>query len=331
MDSLDLRVVDHWDDEGLLLRKTFGANVPPVFATAANLSEASQRHPKDYAVFVKTAAGLATKFPLVDAGNAAASAVYFAECGQYLPLGMQKEAAVKITQALEGFGMPTHKQLDKLAAVDLGSSEGADDAALMSLFASDSDDQFELLRDEFDGLSPRGRRQLAMQVKTAGINLDDIPELKDYVSNQVGLNLGLAIEARKMATGWEPNAASALDLIKEKTASGQLPADEAVEALELFDRRMGITQYYERSVPDPVYSIYGGQAEEDYTKVASIQVGDKMYDNEDVISFAQGAGTRLEGEFGAQFAQQFAADPVAVLESLPETHKAIVAGMMDDA
>ena len=332
MDRLDLRVIDHWDDQGLLLRKKLGANVPAIFKTAADTSEATSRHPSDYGVFVKTASGVVAKFPVVDPGNAAASAIYFSEVGRFLPEELQKEAAARINTALESFGLPVEETLTKTAAMELGYSTEADNLALETLFDIENDDQFEIIQDEFADASPRGKRRLAFQVKTAGLNLDDIPDLKDYAGTQVGPNLGLSIEARKMAIGWEPEGAAVLDVIMEKTASGAISPDDAVTALEVFDKKTGVAQYYGRSVPDPVYSIYGGGEMEGYEKTASstVSLGGRDYEASEVVDFAKGAASRLEDQFGTQFTQQFAADPVGVLESLPDPHKAAIAGMMDE-
>ncbi len=332
MDTLDLRIVDQYDDDGLMLRQRLGGEVPAIFKTAANLSDVTAQHPSDYAVFVKTASGLAAKFPLVDAGNAAASLIYFTACARHMPEGLRKEASEKIEAALDAFGLPQYNELEKRAShpLEVITSEEANDQALATLFELETDNSIEHLRDEFADCSPRGKQRLAFKVKEAGVNLDNIPELKDYANTEVGQNLGMGIDARKLASGYEPGAAAVLDVVKEKTASGEMTPGEAVEALELFDKQMGFAQYYGRSIPDPIFSIHGAPME-GHVKTASINVaiGGREYTGDDIVSFAQGAGSRLEGEFGAQFAQQFAADPVGVLGSLPDPHKAVIAGMMD--
>jgi|APSaa5957512576_1039674.scaffolds.fasta_scaffold00116_10 hypothetical protein len=331
MDTLDLRIVDQYDDGGQLLRDRLGGKTPAVFETAVNLSDVTVKHPSDYAVFVKTASGLAAKFPLMDAGNTAASLLYFVSCGMHLPEELRKEASAKLETALDAFGLPAYNEMEKIASpIDILTSAAADDHALAALFELETDPSIEHLRDEFAGCSPRGKQRLAFMVKEAGVDLDTVPELKDYAGTEVGQNLSMAIDARKLATGWSPEPSKVLDTLKEKTASGEFTAEEAVASLELFDSTLQLTQYYGRSIPDPVYSIYGAPYE-GHTKTASVNVsiGGRDYSGDDIVSFAQGAGSRLEGEFGAEFAQQFAADPVSVLGSLPDPHKAVIAGMMD--
>ena len=169
------KILDHYDDGGLLLRRTFSERgMPPVIKTAADLSTPSSRNGEDYAACVSTPSGAQYRYPCADAGNTLMSAVYFAEYGHQLGDELQKEAAQKLNNALVSFGFTPPDELSKTAAMELGYSGEAEDRGLEALFVfSGADDPLEIVEGAFDTCSPRGKRRIMLQVKEAGLASDN--------------------------------------------------------------------------------------------------------------------------------------------------------------
>ncbi len=321
--------MDAYDDNGALLRKAFaGRSLPPLISEGVNMASVNTRHPEDYALVVKTASGTNYKFPIVDAANALVSAVYFSEHKNLLPRPLQKIAATKLSVALTAFGLPVPDEFTKTAAIELGYSGEAQDITLEQLFGVEGggDDEYEVLKDEFEGFSPRGKRRLAMVVKEAGIDMKHISNMEDYLGDLFGSHVNHGFETRKYVTGFEPDAANALDTLMMKVSARSITPAELVDALSAFDLEHGITHQYGRLVPDPVYTAYAGQEK---TASASLEINGKTYGDEAITSFAKNSGGQLTEEFGGEFAASFASDPMAVLNSLPEPHKHMIAGMID--
>ena len=140
-------VLDHYDDEGLLLKKAFAERgVPVVIKTAVDMSDPHDRYKDDYALVVEGPRGNEYKYPVVDAGNTLASALYFAEKGSSLPAELQKTAAANIKKALETFGFTAPEELTKTASMELGYSGAADDNSLEALFGLKNDSSIEIIQ-----------------------------------------------------------------------------------------------------------------------------------------------------------------------------------------
>lgn len=316
------RVIDHYDDGGILLRTTFADGVPPIVRTAINASASFQKHAQDYALVYLGDAGREYKLPVMDAGNAIASAIYFAEHGRGLPPEMQKVAAANLKTALEGYGYDVPDRLTKTAAMELGYSNESQDMSLATLFGVTADDPMREMKDAFDSCSPRGKRQMMLQVKEAGVAL---PEgLADYAGTQLGTDLHMAVELRKLAV-MDKTASAQLEALLEKSASTD-PETLASE-IGLFDIEQGITHMYGKIFPDPYASVFGTTMREKVA-AASIEVDGRTYEVSTVEDFARKSGSQISETFGEGFAAEFAKDPVAVMASLPVDNKRAIARMI---
>lgn len=325
--NLDLRVIDMYDDRGALLLKAFeGREPPPLMKLASDMSSPSMRHPEDYALNVLTERGAVHKFPLTDVGNTIASAVYFADNKQHLPEGLRKEAAARINIALQSFNLPVPEGFTKTASIELGYSGGAETSTLAELFGvNEVDSAWEELSDEFSGLSPRGKRRFAMQVKTAGVNTSNLSELEQYLGDEVGTDFSVGIIGRAYECAGDSAALAKLASIRESNAE----PDELVEMIEQFDFDHNISRQYSGQVLDPVRTVYGGGFLEKTSSTDLVEIDGRSYGRDDIVSFSQSSNDALSSKFGDSFASEFAADPVSVLESLPDPHKAMIAGMID--
>tara|TARA_B100000886_G_scaffold168182_1_gene115049 strand:+ start:3392 stop:4390 length:999 start_codon:yes stop_codon:yes gene_type:complete len=323
-------IMDHYDDGGLLLKKAFAEKgVPPVIKTAVDLSDASQRHDSDYALVIDTDFGRQFKYPVVDAGNALASAIYFSENGDALPDKLQKTAAVNIQKALKGFGFTVPEEITKTASMELGYSESADDFTLQKLFGLEGDDSVDVLEDAFAGLSPRGKRRLAFQVKEASADFfEKLPDMVEkYASAGLGSDLAMAIDLRKMLLR-DDAAAEELNKIASMVSSES--PDDVAAALHNFDVSHEITHQYNRVIPDAYASVFGDSITKSASVNRPVEVGGKEYTADKVTGWLNvGGQDKLSEAFGASFTDEFVADPLNVLSSLPVTHKQAIARMID--
>ena len=340
---------DHYDDNGLLLRKEMGEKgIPPVIKTAADLSNPATRHEGDYAVVAETQRGVAYKYPVSDAGNAVASAVYFSEYGHKLPQELRKTAAAAINEALSGFGFTPPEDLTKTASMELGYSGEGDNMSLEKLFGvGGEDDPMEVVEDAFSKLSPRGKSRLAMQVKEAGL-LENAPEeLSDYLSRDipgVGPNFDTAVDTRKLVL-LDANASEELDELQKTSQSKFLNPEAVAEELSLFDQKHQITHLYDRVIIDPWKAVhsesektasYGIKIDADQISDAVdsskvVEINGKEYTSDAINSWTNDSGAeKLTDAFGEEFANEFKEDPAVVLESLPVTHRNAIARMIDD-
>ena len=187
-------VLDHYDDGGLFLREVFdGKKVPEIIKSAADLSSTLTRNSEDYALTVSTEDGIAHRYPIVDAGNTLASALYFEKKSSALTPVQQKETAQALSEALKGFGFTPPEEIEKTASLELGySGPGMEtDRSLEDLFGVSKNDPMEVMKGSFDDVSPRGKRKLMMQVKEAGLMEHLSDELSDYSREETGSDLAL--------------------------------------------------------------------------------------------------------------------------------------------
>lgn len=308
MDYLPL-IVDHTDDHGRLLQKTFsGKEVPGIIKVAADISNAKP-FAEDYGLVVTTPVGNQYRYPLVDAGNAVKSAIYFGEYGSSLPADLQKTASARISEALRKFGYEPPAELTKVASAGLAQQRLSDELAFAKLFGFDEDAQFEQLDGAFDGLSPRGKIRMAMTVKEA--------------SATVGRNFAPSMDIRRLHVSDEAE----LEINElEKLASGR--PDVLAEAVYAFDVKHNITHMYGKRIPDPADSVFGN----DLIKEAAprpVAIDGREYSATDIADFATSGKDQLTESFGEEFYDQFAASPRDVLDSLPITHQQAIARMMD--
>lgn len=318
------RVLDHYDDNGLLLRRTFsGQEVPAIIKTAADLSNARQRHDDDYALVYQGTFGKEYRLPVADAGNAVASALYFAEYGDSLPPEHRKVAAANIKTALESFGFDVPEQLTKTATIELGRTGESDDMALEALFGL-PDNTLEEVKDAFAGCSPRGKRRMMLQVKEASAVLPQ--NMQDYGRSEIGTDLEAALDLRKLATGLDHEAARQLKEILEKAASSD--PDMLASEIELFDIEHDLTRLYGRRIPDPYASVFGTGLTTKTASASSVEIDGRTYTADTIEAFAQRDHDRLKDAFGEEFTGEFSRSPVTVLASLPVTHQQAIARMM---
>lgn len=312
--------LDRYDDQDRFLKKVCGdKGIPDIVKTAAYADDAPQKFAEDYAAAIETQFGTQLKYPIMDAGNAVASAIYFDEYGSNLPADVQKTAAAKIKEALVGFGYEVPEGLDKTATAELGFSDGTNDAHWETVFGLTSDNTMEVIEDAFKDCSPTGKRRLMLQVKEAGIKMPSTFE--DYARDELGSDLSFALEVRKHLVD-NRDAHAVLEKILEKSASTE-PAD-LVDDVYAFDITYRVAHLYDKCLPDPVASVFGTTLNKTASYDDYVSVNGHELSGEDFGSFVNGNYDKISEHFGDKLAEQLKSDPVAVFNSLPTPHKTAI-------
>lgn len=319
------QVLDHYDDNGQLLRRKFANTpIPAIIKTAADMSVAKRKFADDYALVCQTAHGQDFRLPVVDAGNSVASALYFAEYGDQLAPELRKVAAANLKAALESFGFQVPEELSKTAALELGYSGEAESASLEVLFGVTADDPMEMVQDAFASCSPRGKRRMMMRVKEAGAQLPD--DTADYARDEIGTDFDMALELRGLTL---MDKAASADLARIKLAAADnVSPDLLASELEMFDLEHGLTHLYGKRIPDPYASVYGTTLQVKQASPQYVEVDGRSIPAEAIADLARDKADMVRDAFGDEFANQFEQDPVAVMHSLPVTHQQALARMI---
>jgi hypothetical protein len=330
-----LGIFDMYTDHGAYLKHALDGRKPPeLFKTAMDMSTVQRKDPNDYAVATETSNGSVYMYPIVDPANALISAIYFAECADRMPEGLRKEAAAKLSVALQTFGLSVPAELTKTAAIQLGYSDEAGnntgDMVLERLFGIDKDPTVEVDRSALAELSPRGKLQLSFRLKEAGLLSTAPKALQDYAGNSVGDAFAGAIARRRYATGLNTEAGAELDTIMEKAASLKYRPDLVLEQVEAFDDKYALSRFYGESgkLPDPVASVYGmleKTASEQKEIVAGIEVTSGK-----LAALLKEKSAQLRDAYGEDFVAQLSRAPFEVFSSLPNPHKRDIVGLMND-
>ena len=315
-------VLDHQDDDGAFFVRILGNGpCPDIVKTAADTSLA-QPYEQDYALAVNTPSGPLFKYPIVDAGNAVVSAIYFEKTASALPEGLRQEAATRLCEALVSVGLQPTEALTQLASAEkTASAPDLYEARYQEMRARPTN-----VVDEFLSRAPAQRRELALMMKTAGQQLPD--DVACYGAEAFGSDLQFACNLRVQLTSAD-HRANFDDLLK--VAYAHSPA-EIVEVLADFDLATGLTRFYDTKLPDPYRSVYGTTLEKAaMRKVASISIGGRDYSSNVVAEFARIHAADINGTFGPGVGEQLASSPVEVLSSLPDPHRRAIATMIDAA
>lgn len=311
-------VVDQYDDNLALLVQQ-GAGLPQDFLTDTVDASKASKNVGDYALMVKTASGMQYRYPCMDRGNTLVSSMYFEEYGDQLPPDVRHSAAKSLAEASEAFGITPTGGLTKTASM-IPQKRGPDEF-LREMFGLDEDDVgFEEITDAFDGLSPRGKRQMALRVKTAGAVGED------YSGDKVGTDVYACFDARKSFLSGRPEAVQALGRLKEKIAS--VDPDLLADTLYGFDKKEELTHLYGRMFPDAYASVFGSSILKTAAPT-SMELDGRNYSEADIDGFAASGKDDIVEAFGEEFYGQFADSPLSVMQSLPLTHKKALTRMMD--
>lgn len=128
------------------------------------------------------------------------------------------------------------------------------------------------------------------------------------------------------------------DAPQEKTASAlvrALPGTEGhapwviAAALAEFDKAAGLDYLYDRSIPDPYFSVFGEKTAEEATWGEVI--GNEVVNAADLSRLALTGHSTLKHTFSEEFSSEFRKDPVGIFKSLPLQQKKMVMRMAAQA
>lgn len=188
----------------------------------------------------------------------------------------------------------------------------------------------------FKHMSPPLRREFAENlVKRASvlaIEVSDVAQKYGASDFAPEHEIKAAFDARRLELAHQPEALAVLDGVErvarfrmwkeadEKVASTTSP-DFVVELLSQFDRAAGLDRCYDRSVPDPFYSIFGQEKTAESEGCWSDIIGNEMVTEEALCRLAKVGGQTLKHTFDMDFQKEFRKDPVGIYKSLPLDQK----------
>jgi hypothetical protein len=112
---------------------------------------------------------------------------------------------------------------------------------------------------------------------------------------------------------------------KEGGSVELLPAERAAEILAEFDKVAGLNHHYDRSIPDPYYSVFG--FEKDANEAWSEVIGNEMVTAEDLQRLAKIGAFSVKTTFGHEFQEKFLKNPVGTFQDLPLDQKKMLMRM----
>lgn len=344
------RTLDFYDDHDLELLQ--GEDVPD-YVKEANIRP---RHDHDrFGIELITKEGGRKLFPLSDPATTWLSGRYFESSQNEFSKSAQKKIATRIKQAAERFGVDakdwsfieTADSQSKTASapsmskdVALADKEesGSVKTASEYLFPErqrypvDTTEQVKTAESYFQKhaveMPPKRRKmfskRLVKRANELGVEIED-PSIQKYASDNKAedADIKLAFEARKEYVDNE-KVASKLDELYD--AREQLPAPVLSEALTEFDKRAGIDGHWNSKFPDPYKSVQGnidGSLEKSAAETVTYQ---GIQITPDAIQSID--DSTLKQHFDEEQVRELKNNPVTVFESLPSTHKEIVAGLV---
>jgi hypothetical protein len=185
--------------------------------------------------------------------------------------------------------------------------------------------------------APEERREYAVNlVKQASAMAIDVPDIaRKYGAEGLApeFEIKIAFDARRLELQAYPDVLRVLDAVEDviltqggaKLASLALHPIEACALLSEFDKDTGLNRSYDRTIPDPYFSIFG---EKTASKAAwSDIVGNDMITYADLRRLAHVGTHTVRDTFGEDFQEEFRKDPIGVYESLPRDQKKMVIHM----
>ncbi len=257
---------------------------------------------------------------------------------------------------------PTHAQPDKLPqakhmnpTVDVSNKEPPrvmheKKASLFALpseqkYPLDSYAQVKAASSYFDTyykhMSPTMRREYASNLtKRASAILVPVSDLANkYGSDSFApeAEIKAAFDARRLEVSENSEALMLLGQVEKvarfrmwKEASADtteaFEPHQVVELLAEFDKVAGLDHHYDRTIPDPFFSIYGFEKTAEEPEFSEV-IGNEMVTEADLKRLARIGAQSVKTTFGLDFQEKFLANPVAVFKGMPLAQKKMMMRM----
>jgi hypothetical protein len=198
-------------------------------------------------------------------------------------------------------------------------------------------------------MSAPTRHEYATQLvkRATDLAIDVSTDARKYGSESFApeYEIKAAFDARRLELEGQKEVLAVLDNIErvarfqmwkgadEKTAGVPDATPElVVELLAEFDKAAGIEHCYDRSIPDPFYSIFGcTKTAEDANSKWSDIIGNEMVTADDLCRLARVGAHTVKHSFGVAFQEKFLKDPVAAYESVSRDQKKMLLRMANGA
>jgi hypothetical protein len=354
------QIIDFVDDIDRSILKIAAQDAPESVKTAKILTaeERERLEPESFALVMRTKeAQVLKKFPVTDAANTWLSCQYFCKTAEQLPFVAQKIAATHLKRACAIHGVKSPSEIDALSANEIMSNhydevkssredrEHASRVKIASVTADDSS-HFYALGDKYPMPSPdyvkkasiyfvdhyrefqdaEDRSEFAHHVKERAkelqVSLEKRAEdsLNIYSGDSYGDILDTQIRLRQELLQAKPEMSSALS----KLASHKPTTDATTfsKALFLFDKKAGLTRYYDNFLSDAFKSTFGNAFRKTASRYSWEDEGSGLSINDQELEkTATDKYEKIKSYFGVSVADQLKKHAVSIFESLPQDAK----------
>ena len=191
-------------------------------------------------------------------------------------------------------------------------------------------------------MAPPVRREYAVNLvkRASALDVPIIDLARKYGSEDFAPEeeIKAAFDARRIEVAHSADALSLLGEVEKvarfrlwKEASAGTPqsfsAEDVVYMLIEFDKVAGLEHHYDRTIPDPYYSIYGFEKDAEDDSSFSEVVGNETVTAADLQRLARIAAASVKMTFGVEFQEEFLKDPVGIFKSLPLDQKKMIMRM----
>ena len=344
--------LDFYDDGGQLLKSLIPdlSEVPDFVKTASTTGSDDFR---DYALVIGENDVVSKKFNVSDAGNTWLSSLYYSVNRDDLPEEAQKVASTFIKVAAQHFGVPVTSivEQDSLPSVPRSNFVELTGKAPKPLIKEASEQLFalgdrypisnpnqvksaiEYFEQNMPRFSPVDRREYSIKVASAadtfGVTLSQ--NIRNYSGDDYSSNVKDHVAVRyHILKRDEYEDEVRQDLMKIASFIGSAHPVEFASVLEQFDKATGLSNYWDKDLMDPWYSTFNQEKTAMESNTQSFTVGTERVTSEELKLLSQNRA-QMEELFGAEFAKEFAGNPVAIFQSMPQTEKKILARMASDS
>jgi hypothetical protein len=351
------QIIDFVDDIDRSILKEAGAEAPDHLKEAKILTaeEREKLEPGYFALVMRTKeAQTLKKFPINDEANTWLSCRYFEKTSEQLPYVAQKIAATQLKRACAIYNIVAPESISKLASQEVLSNHydevrhWAEDRlhakrvkvaqqakpdgssyfyALGNRYAMPSADYVKKASEYFlnhmrEFTDAEDRSTFASNVQQRAKELQVVLEkraedsLKNYAGDSYGDSIGTQLKLREELLSSKPMLAGAVS----KFAFHREATEPEVfaKALFLFDKKAGLTRYYDGYLADAFKATFGtmikrasGYQWEDESSGLSIS-------GKDLEKAASSKYEKIRGYFGVSIADQLKKHAVSIFDSLPK-------------
>lgn len=235
-----------------------------------------------------------------------------ADSGRVIPTANQmKTANVVDVSALEPEPLTINKKA-KIAA--LGSQYSLDSY-------SDVKDAIQFFSESWTLMAPESRHEFSVKTASRAEELGiQVPELMArYGSTEYGPDVEAHLANRRSMA---PQFTAVWNDLQEKRA--MIEPEQFAQLLKEADELCNLQYEYGGAVFDPYYATFGGQGQEKLAWAWSTADGDRLTE-ETLRAIPHEA---LGKAFSKDFVDAFSHDPVTIFESMPDTHKNLIANLV---